>query len=201
MKLNNIIHMLKKNRYEVSFFETKEEATAYLRANLRNVTIGFGDSETMNQMRLYEILSKNNTVTDPKQSVDNDDFLRIAKECLTTDVFLTSVNALTEDGIIVNLDGTGNRISGSLFGHKKVYYIIGVNKIVPDLEKAIWRVRNIAAPMNAKRLGLHTPCAVLDGGCHNCFSPERICNGLLIQWKKMNDIDMEIVLINEELGF
>lgn len=201
MELNNIICVLKKNRYEVSFFESKEEAAEYLRSSLKNVTIGFGDSETMSQMHLYEILSETNAVIDPKQSADNDNFLKIAKECLTTDVFLTSVNAITEDGIIVNLDGTGNRISGSLFGHKKVYYIIGVNKIVPDLEKAVWRVRNTAAPMNAKRLGLHTPCAVLGDGCHNCFSPERICNGLLIQWKKMNDMDMEIVLINEELGF
>ena len=138
---------------------------------------------------------------DPKQSVDNDDFLRIAKDCLTTEVFITSVNGLTADGVIINMDGTGNRVAGSLFGHRKVYYVIGRNKIAPDLEQAIWRVRNVAAPQNAKRLQLRTPCALRGDKCYNCASSDRICNGLLIQMKKMNDMDMEVLLIDEDLGF
>ena len=116
-------------------------------------------------------------------------------------MFLTSVNGVTEDGILINLDGTGNRVAGSLFGHKKVYFIVGKNKIAPDMEKSIWRVRNIAAPHNAQRLKLRTPCAIKADKCYNCASPDRICNGLMIMMKKMNDIDMEVVLINEELGY
>ncbi|MBV4414985.1 lactate utilization protein [Clostridium tyrobutyricum] len=201
MEINNVIKALEKNRYQVKFFETKEEAVLYFNSLFQNMLIGFGDSETMCQMNLHETLSVHNTVIDPKQSIDNSDFLRIAKDCLTTDIFLTSVNGLTEDGVIINLDGTGNRVAGSLFGHKKVYFIVGKNKIAPDLEKAIWRVRNIAAPKNAKRLELRTPCALKGDRCYNCSSPDRICNGLLIQLKKMNDIDMEVILINEDLGF
>lgn len=201
MQLHNVAKALEKNRYEVTVFETKEEAVQYLDGLFDHAIIGFGDSETMKQMHLYETLSTHNQVIDPSQSTDNDDFLRIAKECLTTDVFLTSANSVTEDGVLVNLDGTGNRVAGSLFGHKKVYYIVGRNKIVPDIQQAIWRVRNIAAPQNAKRLKLRTPCAIKGDKCYNCASPDRICNGLLIQMKKMNDISMEVVLINEELGF
>lgn len=201
MDLQNVAKALEKNRYEVKVFDTKEEAVQYLDGLFDNLIVGFGDSETMEQMHLYETLSAHNTVIDPKQSVDNDDFLHIARDCLTTEVFLTSVNGMTEDGVLINLDGTGNRVAGSLFGHRKVYFIVGRNKIAPDIEQAIWRVRNIAAPKNAKRLQLRTPCAIKGDKCYNCASPDRICNGLLIQMKKMNDMDMEIVLINEDLGF
>ena len=201
MELQNVAKALEKNRYDVKVFETKEEAVAYLDGLFDNMVIGFGDSQTMVQMGLHDKLAAHNTVIDPYRSVDNDDFLRIAKDALTTEVFLTSVNGLTEDGVIVNLDGTGNRVAGSLFGHKKVYFIVGKNKIAADMEQVIWRVRNIAAPQNARRLKLRTPCAVKADKCYNCASPDRICNGLMIMMKKMNDIDMEVLLINEELGY
>ena len=201
MDLQNVAKALEKNRYDVKVFETKEEAVAYLDGLFDNMVIGFGDSQTMVQMGLHDTLAAHNKVIDPYRSVDNDDFLRIAKDALTTEVFLTSVNGLTEDGVIVNLDGTGNRVAGSLFGHKKVYFIVGKNKIAADMEQAIWRVRNIAAPQNARRLKLRTPCAVKADKCYNCASPDRICNGLMIMMKKMNDIDMEVLLINEELGY
>ena len=201
MELQNVAKALEKNRYDVKVFETKEEAAAYLDGLFDNMVIGFGDSQTMVQMGLHDKLAAHNMVIDPYRSADNDDFLRIAKDALTTEVFLTSVNGLTEDGVIVNLDGTGNRVAGSLFGHKKVYFIVGKNKIAPDMEQAIWRVRNIAAPQNARRLKLRTPCAVKADKCYNCASPDRICNGLMIMMKKMNDIDMEVLLINEELGY
>lgn len=201
MDINNVAKSLMKNRYEVSVFENKEKATEYLMSLYNNEIIGFGDSETMVQMDLKNKLSVNNTIIDPKDGKDNDEFLAIAKKCLTTDIFMTSVNSLTENGVIINIDGTGNRVAGSLFGHKKVYYIIGKNKIAPDIESAIWRARNIAAPKNATRLKLRTPCAIKCDKCYNCSSPDRICNALLIEFKKMNDIDMEVILINEDLGF
>ena len=201
MELQNVAKALEKNRYDVKVFETKEEAVAYLDGLFDNMVIGFGDSQTMVQKGLHDTLAAHNKVIDPYRSVDNDDFLRIAKDALTTEVFLTSVNGVTEDGILINLDGTGNRVAGSLFGHKKVYFIVGKNKIAPDMEKSIWRVRNIAAPHNAQRLKLRTPCAIKADKCYNCASPDRICNGLMIMMKKMNDIDMEVVLINEELGY
>lgn len=202
MDIQETIKALKKNRYTVNYFTSAEEAADYLDQSFRQEVIGFGDSATMNQMKLYERLSVHNIVYDPNQSEDNDAFLEIAEKCLTTPVFLTSVNAMSESGELVNIDGTGNRVAGSLFGHKKVCFVIGTNKIEPTLEKAIWRARNVAAPKNAKRYQLNTPCAIKGDRCYDCSSTDRICNALVIHMKKMNDVqDVEVILIDEALGF
>ncbi len=113
------------------------------------------------------------------------EFNEVAKKTLLTDVFLTSVNGVAETGELVNIDGTGNRVAGSLFGHKKIYFVFGINKIELTLEKTIWRARNIAAPQNAKRFGYKTPCAVKGDRCYDCSSPDRICNTLNIHFRKM----------------
>ena len=129
-----------------------------------------------------------------------EDFLAAARRTLLTDVFLTSVNAAAATGQLVNIDGTGNRVAGSLFGHRKVYFLIGRNKITPTLEEAVRRARQTAAPQNAKRLHKHTPCAAAGERCFDCSAPERICNALVIHYKKMSQIEMEILLIDEDLG-
>ncbi|MBU3097968.1 MULTISPECIES: lactate utilization protein [Clostridium] len=201
MNIEKTILALEKNNYEVSFFKTSEDAAHYLESKFNDEYIGFGDSETMFHMNLFDRLSLHNKVVDPKHCGAEATFRDTAIKCLTTDIFFTSVNALSETGEMVNIDGTGNRVAGSLFGHKKVYFVVSTNKIEPTLEASIWRARNIAAPGNAKRLGLKTPCAVKGDRCYNCSSPDRICNGLLIYYKKMNNTDMEIVLIDEKLGF
>lgn len=152
-------------------------------------------------MHLYEALSRQNRVLDPSMTLDDSEFARVAKECLTTEVFMTSVNAITEDGILVNMDGTGNRVAGSLFGHKKVYFILGTNKITKNLDAAVDRVRNIVAPKNAMRRGYNTPCAITGDRCYDCKSPARICNILAIYLHKLLDTDeVEIILIDETLG-
>lgn len=202
MDIDKTVKALKRNRYHVSVFDTAVQAADYLDRELDGEVIGFGDSKTMMSMALYGRLSAHNEVHDPNQSRNNDEFLRIAKECLTTDIYMTSVNAMSETGEMVNIDGTGNRIAGSIFGHEKVYFIAGTNKIEPDLEKAIWRARNIAAPLNSKKYDLQTPCVIKGDKCYDCASPDRICNAMTIYMKKMNDIeDVEVILIKEELGF
>ena len=116
-------------------------------------------------------------------------------------VFLTSANAAAETGELVNIDGTGNRISGSLFGHRKVYFVIGVNKICPTLDNAIFRARNVAAPKNVERHHYKNGCSFFNyKKCCDCSAPDRICNALVIYYKKMRNMDMEVVIINEELG-
>ena len=198
-----VMDALRKKHYQVSFFIKAEEALDYLNHNIDHCTVGFGDSQTMAQMGLYDALSSHNTVYDPLQGVDNDDFLKIATLSLTTDIFLTSVNALSATGEMVNIDGTGNRIAGSLFGHKKVYFVIGTNKIVPTLEEAIHRARNIAAPQNALKYSLKTPCAVTGGKqCFDCMSPERICNAMVLYLRRMNDVEeVEIILVDDDMGY
>ncbi len=195
------VKKLEQKGYKVRTFRQKEKAAQYLQEQFHNDTIGFGDSQTLLHMGLYALLSKNNIVYDPNQFDDNDNFLKTAKKALTAKYFLTSVNAITEDGIIINMDGTGNRVAGSLFGHEKVFFIFGTNKIVSNIEEGVWRTRNIAAPQNAKRIGCNTPCALKGDRCYDCNSPYRICSGLLIQYKKMNDSDAEIIIIDEDLGF
>ena len=201
MNKEKIIKSYEQNRYTVQWFDKIEDATEYLAAQIKGKSVGFGDSQTMMKMQLHEILEKENMVYDPLPTKDNDEFLAVAKQCLTSDIFLTSVNAATEEGILLNMDGTGNRIAGSLFGHEKVYFILGTNKLASNLDEAIWRVRNIAAPLNAKRLNLKTPCAIHGDKCYNCSSSDRICNGLIIHYKKMNDIEMEVIFIDDDLGY
>ena len=124
-------------------------------------------------------------------------------EAIATDVYLSSVNGIAKTGEIVNIDGNGNRIASTVFGHKKLYLIVGKNKIADDLDGAIWRARNIASPLNAKRLNVKTPCAAHGGGkCFDCKSPERICKAMRITWERPNGIpDTEVVLIDEDLGY
>jgi len=193
-----ILRSLARNGYKVTYCETSVEATTYITDSITAMTVGFGDSATLASLNLANLLAKNNTVIDPRLCSELE-FVEKAKEAVLTDVFLTSVNAASETGELVNIDGTGNRVAGSLFGHKKVFFIFGTNKIEPTLEKAMWRARNIAAPQNAKRFGYNTPCATKGDRCYDCASPQRICNSIIIHLKKMNAIEAEVVIINENL--
>lgn len=196
-----LLKNLNKFGYEVSCFADKEAAADYLDKKIDNCTVGLGDSQTLVAMDIHNRLAKHNRVFDPATEFRGDkDFNEAALETLNTEVFLCSVNALAETGELVNIDRRGNRVAGTLFGHKKVYIVVGTNKVMPDLEKAIWRARNVAAPQNAKRKNYRTPCAVKGDKCYDCSSPERICGALVVHLRKMYGFDTEIVLIDENLG-
>lgn len=210
MDLAKVRRAFQRNRYQCKVFETKEEAAHYLNQEIDGTTVGMGDSLTLAAMGLYESLSAHNTVWDvhhiPRETIGfekaNAAFLETARKAMTTDVFLLSVNGATETGLMVNLDGTGNRVSGSLFGHKKVYFVFGVNKLAPTLEEAISRARNIAAPKNVARHHYLCGCTAHGGDhCYDCGAPDRICNVLAIYYKKMRNVEMEVIIINEDLGY
>lgn len=194
------IEALKERKYKVAYFDTSGAAREYLNGSIDGKTVGFGDSETLLGLGLYEALAAHNEVCDPMHLAPGETFRSTARKCLTTDVFLTSVNAIAETGEMVNLDGTGNRVAGSLFGHDKVYFVAGTNKIEATLNDAVRRARNVAAPQNAARHGFRTPCAVRQDRCYDCSSPDRICCCEMIYLYKMRFIEMEVVLIGEELG-
>ena len=121
---------------------------------------------------------------------------------VSTDVYISSVNALAETGALVNIDGAGNRVASTVYGHQAVYFVVGSNKIVPDYDSALWRARNIAAPKNAQRMGLKTPCAVRGDRCYDCKSPDRICQVLTVLWGKPMTLPlMEVILVDEALGY
>ncbi|WP_409967322.1 lactate utilization protein [Bengtsoniella intestinalis] len=200
MDIQALCTALEKKGYGVFRAKTAQQAQAHLLENIHHKTVGFGDSQTLAALQLPQLLAAENTVYDPQQCTTNGEFLTVAKQAMDTQIFLTSVNAISQTGELVNLDGTGNRVAGSLFGHEKVYFVVGKNKITPTLEAAIDRVRNIAAPANARRLGLDTPCAKAEPRCYDCASPQRICNAMVIHFHKLDDMEMEVVVIEEDLG-
>ena len=116
------------------------------------------------------------------------------------DVYLASANAMTEDGIIVNIDGNSNRVSCIAYGPKKVIFIVGMNKICDDLDGAMKRARNVAAPINAQRFGLSTPCSKT-GSCFDCKSPDTICCQFLITRFSKHEGRIHVILVNDNLGF
>ena len=182
--------------YAVRVFSTGAEAAAYLDGVIDGRTVGFGGSMTLEQLGLYDALGRHNTVVwHWKQEAGP-----ARREAMQTDIYLTSANGLAETGEILNIDGIGNRVAATLFGHEKVYFVIGRNKVVPTYEEALWRARNIASPQNARRLGKKTPCAVKGDRCYDCKSPERICRGLVTLWGPMMGMETEILLVDEDLG-
>ena len=187
--------------YTVKVFDDKTQATEYLAGTLQGKRIGLGGSVSIGEMGLYEKLVENNTVLWHLRLSAGEDVMQVRKDASQAEVYITSVNGLSEAGEIVNIDNTGNRVAAATFGCEKVYFIIGKNKIAPDLAAAIDRARNIAAPLNAKRLGLKTPCAVRADKCYDCDSPQRICRNLSIFWKKPTGCEYEILLVNEHLGY
>ena len=167
--------------FRVSVFATAAEAADYLDSAIDNTSVGFGGSVTLEQMGLYERLERHDRVNwHWRPTVDGADARQAA---MTAEHYITSVNGLAETGELINIDGTGNRVASTLYGHKKVWFVVGRNKLAPTYEEALWRARNIAAPKNAQRLGRKTPCAVKADHCYDCKSPERICRGLVVLWR------------------
>lgn len=183
--------------YQVSCFETKEAAAAYLDRQIDGKTVGFGGSVTLQQLGLYGLLAAHNQVHWHWCG----DAARERAAAQTAQVYLSSVNGLSESGELVNIDGACNRVSATLYGHEKVYFVVGANKVAADFEAALHRARNIAAPKNAQRLGSKTPCAAKGDRCYDCKSPGRICRALSVLWSKPMGGDYEVVLIQEELGY
>ena len=186
---------LEQRDFTVRAVATAAEAADYLDKESNGVSVGFGGSMTVQEMGLY-----------PRLAAHNDTIWHWDKagleQAAVTDVYISSVNGLAETGEIINIDGTGNRVASTLFGHKKVYFVVGKNKIAPDYDKALWRARNIASPKNAQRIGVQTPCAAKGDKCYDCQSPQRICRGLVVLWEKPKSIEtVEVILIDQELGY
>lgn len=182
--------------YTVRTFAMAAEAADYLDGAIDGKTVGFGGSATLDALRIYDRLESHNTVIwHWKQPADE-----ARKAAMQTQVYLTSANALAETGEIVNIDGTGNRVSATLFGHEKVIFVIGRNKLAATYEMAVDRARNVAAPQRARQLGKKTPCAVKLDRCYDCKSPERICRGMVTLWGPMLGMEGEVLLVDEDLG-
>ncbi len=196
MELEKTMQNLERRGFGVRWFASGAEAADYIAGQISGRTVAFGGSKTLEALGLYERLGQNNTVLWHWKTPGRDTL----KSAALADVYLSGANAISADGEILNIDGTGNRLAGTLFGHEKVFIVAGVNKLEPDFDAALRRARNVAAVKNCARFGKKTPCQT-DGRCHDCRSPERICRALTVLWAPMNGMETEVVLIGEELGF
>lgn len=197
--MNNLIKQLEKNGYEVKYFEKAADVREALLEEITvDKSVGIGGSMSIQSIGIYEeLLSRGNNVYWHWKAENKKEAHELAKNA---NIYLTSSNAITMDGKLVNMDGTGNRVSSMIFGHEKVYFVIGKNKICNSYEEAKIRIETIAAPKNAERLKLNTPCR-FTGICNDCDSPDRMCNVEVILHKKPNGTNISIYLVNEDLGY
>jgi L-lactate utilization protein LutC len=186
-----------KNGFTTQAFATKEEVNAYLAEELKDQSIAFGGSVTLNELGLYETLIQNNAVVRHGRDAN----LEVRRLAVQAKIYITSANAVTEDGKIINIDGTGNRVSMTCFGPRKCYFIVGRNKITKDLAEGYQRCKNVAAPLNAQRLQRKTPCAAKGDRCYDCESPERICRVVLITERAPTSMESEIIFVDMDLGY
>lgn len=191
---------LEKNGFGVRIFDTARQAADELDRELDGTTVGFGGSITLEQLGIYERLERHNETF---WHWRGDDPAAVRDAAANAAVYLTSANAIAETGEIINIDGTGNRVASMLYGHERLIIVAGTNKIAPDFAAAMDRARNVASPLNARRLARKTPCALSEPmRCHDCSSPDRICNGAVVLYKKMGGIGrMDVYLIREPLGY
>ncbi len=202
MDMNEVRAGLEKKGYAVSYYATAKEAAEAIDRSVDGTSVGMGGSVTLDELGLYEKLKTHNEVFWHQHLPAGSDPNAVRAAANAAAVYLSSVNALAATGEIVNIDGTCNRVSAMLYGHERVIFVVGINKLAENEEAAIARARNVAAPKNAKRLHRKTPCAVNADRCYNCQSPERICRVLSVFWEKpSNGIRYEVVLVGEPLGY
>lgn len=198
-----VVSALIHSRFDAAYLSDTKEVIRHLISIIpENATIGIGGSKTLETLGIAELLQdRGHTIFWHNQpGLAPDVSMAYRHSQLSCDVFLTSTNALTLKGELVNKDGIGNRVAAMFFGPKKVIVIAGVNKIVADLNAAEERIRTVAAPLNNKRLNRPNPC-VKTGVCMDCQGPTRICNVTTIISKRPPATDVTVLVVGEALGF
>lgn len=206
LRLQNVKDQLEANNFESFIVENKEEAAELILSKIvpkaTPEVVSYGGSMTLKSTKVLDEIEKMEGVSlikpdEPK--ISPEEKLERRRQGLLVDLYLTGTNAITEDGHLVNLDMIGNRIGAITFGPKKVVLVIGRNKIVPDVETAMYRIKDYASPTNAMRLNCKTPC-VKTSECADCNSSGRICNTWTITEKSFPKNRVTVILVNEDLG-
>jgi len=199
------VEALQKNGFDAVYFDDRAEAVDYMLGFVSSgMSIGFGGSMTLAELNMIDLVKQKGAQLalelTPTDYEDFDALGRKLKKTVQTDIYFTSSNAVTLDGALVNIDGGGNRVTAMMYGPNKVIVAAGINKICRD-EAAAWeRIRMVAAPRNARRLNMPTPCAET-GICVNCKHPARICRLYTVMRCKPFFTDVTVVIIGETLGF
>lgn len=199
---NRVVKALESRNMEAYYVKTKEAALAKaLELIPEGSSISWGGTMSAQEIGLTDALHKGNyNVYDREQVETREEKEKIAHQALNCDFFIGSTNALSEDGVLVNVDGNANRVAAFAYGPKNVLLIVGMNKVVKTEADAMSRARNEAAPINAQRFGVDTPC-VKNGSCYNCKSPQCICCQILITRFSKVPKRTKIILVDENLGF
>ncbi len=207
LKLEAVKENLENNNFEVFIAQTAEAAkniaVDQIIPGLDIKSVSWGGSMSFIRTGLFHALKDNKdleVLNTYDKSLSQAQMLELRRKSLMVDLFVTGTNAITEAGHLVNLDMVGNRVAAIMWGPKNVLLIVGRNKLCGDLEDAMFRIKNYAAPVNAMNLSKKTPCAKT-GVCHDCASPDRICNYWTITEKCFLKGRIKIILVNEELGF
>ncbi len=198
-----LIKNLKRRNMEAYYCPTAKDAVAQVMDLIADgSSVTWGGSMTVRDMGLPQALKQRGTL----QVLDRDvvegaeEKQQMYLRAFTADVYLSSANALSEDGVIINIDGNGNRVAAITWGPKKVIFIVGLNKVASTVEAAIARARSTASPINAQRFDISTPCHI-DGVCHNCNSPESICSYIHLLRNSRTPGRHVVVLVGENLGY
>lgn len=203
IKMKRCAEALEKNNFKVYIAENGNEALEILKTLIKDGdTIGLGGSATLNELGIVELCrdKKYNLFDRYAPGLTPAETANVLKQSLLADVFITSTNAVTENGELYNVDGRANRVAAMLFGPDSVIVIAGYNKIVKNLDEADIRVRTIAAPMNCVRLKRETPCTKT-GTCADCKSEGRICANRIVMSRQMVKDRVKVILVKEELGY
>lgn len=206
LRLEEVKKALEENNFEVFLAEdagkAKEVVLDHILPAVAPRSVSWGGSVTFTTTGLYEAIKARSDleILDTyDRNIPREEVMERRRRALLVDLFITGTNAVTETGMLINLDMIGNRVGGITFGPKNVIILAGRNKIVPDLEDGMFRIKNYVAPANAMRLDMKTPC-VKTGNCEDCKSPERICNHWVITEKSFPKGRIKVVLINQDLG-
>lgn len=197
-----VIQGLKNRHMNGYYVHTKQEAFDLVFELMKSdSSVGCGGSDTINSLGIKEELYKRDfKVIDRDKAKDADEKYNIERETFYADYYLMSTNAITEDGILVNMDGHCNRVACLCFGPKQVIMVVGMNKVTKDIDSAISRLRNVAAPINNQRFGGNRPCQVT-GSCANCLAQGCICDQLVITRNSMDPDRIHVILVDEVLGY
>ena len=187
-----------KRGFRVSRFPDREAAAQYLLGEIGDQPVGIGGSVTIQELDIYDRLAARGEVFWHGKVPGQETMVKAN----AAPIYLMSANGVSETGMLLNIDGRGNRVANMCFGHERVYIIIGINKIAPDDNMALWRARNIAAPKNARRLNYdYLPCFSTDK-CHDCDNPRRFCCSFVTLERRPFGIEhFEIVIVDEALGY
>ena len=207
LRLDDLKKTLEGNNFEVYIADNGDDAKRIVLEEIipkiKAKSVCWGGSMTVVATGLYDNLKDNSDfkcIDTYDKTISMEAGMERRRQGLTADLFITGTNAVTETGQLVNLDMIGNRVGALTFGPKNVVILIGRNKIVPDLDEAMFRIKNYAAPVNTMRLDKKTPCAKTSF-CGDCKSPDRICNTWTITEKSFPKKRVKIILINKDLGF